>query len=178
MHEGRVKTLNTALKHLAQLSAIDLKRAVDTKRHHPLWNEEVHIEEELINLDESFAAYRAAEDTLQEYPKMRGHILREQRTILLHCVGLIARMTKGENLPREYNDVDTTYAFTRLTRLIISEMLRVGRPMDKEMLEALKPFLSLRQRLSLREWGSFSPRLHLRLAFHRFAAMYGLIRQS
>lgn len=170
--------MNTALKHLARLSAIDIKRAIVTKRRHPLWNEEVHIEEELINLDESLATYRAAEDTLQHYPKMRGHIVREQRVILHHCVGLIARMVKGESLPREYTDVDTTYAFTRLTRLVIAEMLRVGRPMDKEMLDALKPFLSMRQRLALREWGSISLRLYVQLAYRRLLTTYSLIRQS
>lgn len=167
-----------ALVKLAQLSAVDMKRATASSRRHPLWDEEIHIEEELINLDESLTTHRVAEDTLREYPSMYKHLLKEQRAILNHCVGLIARMIKGDNLPRSYSEADTTYALTRLTRLIVAEALRVGRQIDEEVLEALKPFLSLQQRLQLREWGSFSPRIYAQLFYRRLMERVSLVRQS
>ncbi len=170
--------MKNALKKLAELSAVDLQRAVRTTRNHPLWNEEIHIEEELINLDETLATARVAQDTLQEYPHMRRHLLREQRAILVHSVGLVARMIKGEQLPRTYTEADTMYALTRLTRLLVDEAVRVGRKIDQDVIDTLKPFLSLRQRKQLGEWGSFSPRLYAQLAHRRLTSAYTMIRQN
>lgn len=170
--------MKLALKKLAKLSAVDMKRATGTKRHHPLWNEEIHIEEELINLDESLATHRVAQETLKKYPSIHSHLLREQRDILNHCIGLVARMLKGDKLPREYSEADVTYALTRLTRLVVAEALRVGKEIDRDVLEVLKPFLSLRQRVELREWGSFRPKLYVQLAYHRLWSTYSLIRST
>jgi hypothetical protein len=163
--------LKVELKAVAQLANMDLKTAAATTRKHPLWEEEIHIEEELINLQEAFETHAAADESLTQYPQMRRYLVREQRNILKHCIGLIARMQKGRRLPREYDEKDTEYALTKLIRLLVAEAVRVDRKIDDEILEILKPFLSLRQRLHFKEWKSLSPRLYARLVWYRVGSM-------
>lgn len=169
---GELKALKVELKAVAQLADLDMKTALVSTRRHPLWEEEIHIEEELINLQEAFETHAAADESLTQYPKLRRHLVREQRTILRHCVGLIARMQKKQRLPREYDEQDLTYAITKLTRLLITEAMRVDKKIDEEIIEILRPFLSLKQRLQLRQWKSFSPRLYTQLFFYRVSSVW------
>lgn len=164
--------MTTELKAVAQFANTDLETAVASTRTHPLWEEEIHIEEELINLQEAFETHAAADQSLARYPQMRRYLLREQRNILRHCIGLIARMQKGRRLPRQYDQQDTEYALTKLIRLLVGEALRVNKQIDDEILEILSPFLTLRQRLQLGEWKSFSLRLHLQMFTYRVAALW------
>lgn len=164
--------MTSALKAAAKLANVDLQTATTTVRHNPILGEEIHIEEELINLEESLATNRAAEDSLKSYPKMHHHIVREQRLMLKHCFGQAARMLQGRRLPRKYTKKDTEYAVSKLIQILIGEAIRLGKQIDREVLETVKPFLTMRQRYELGEWDSISPRLYLQLARHKISNMW------
>jgi hypothetical protein len=159
--------LKQALRAIADLTRVNVREATHFTRMHPLWGEEIYIEEELINLAEAFESAASATESLRDYPKMRLPIIKEQRAILTHCVGMIARMTKGKQLPREYTDQDVQLAVTKLVRLIVGEAMRVGKKIDDEILKSIKPYLSFSQRMHLHQWSEFSPRLELQLLKQR-----------
>jgi hypothetical protein len=163
--------LKQALHAIADLTRVNVKDATKFTRKHPLWGEEIHIEEELINLEEAFASAASATASLREYPKMRAPMIKEQRAIIVHCVGMIARMTKGTQLPREYSQQDVQLAITKLVRLIVQEAIRVGKKIDDVILEAIKPYLSFGQRMALHQWSEFSPRLELKLLKQRLVSL-------
>jgi len=152
--------LNQALHAVAKLANINLGQAEKVVREHPILGEEIHIDEELINLEESLASNRAANHSLKEYPKLYRHIVREQRQMLKHCFGQLTRMMQGRRLPRKYSDKDTEYALGKLIQILIGEALRIGKPIDSETLNVVKPFLTLRQRKELGEWESFSAKTY------------------
>jgi hypothetical protein len=145
--------LKQALSALADLVRVNIKDATKITRQHGLWEEEIHIEEELINLEEAFATNIAAQQSLRDYPAMRLNLIREQRAILTHCIGLLARMAHGAHMPRAYDQRDLHDSMKRLTRLIINEALRVRKSVNKEILAALQPYMTRRQRLSFDELG-------------------------
>jgi hypothetical protein len=162
--------LKRVLKAVANLTQVDIKDAAVFTRKHPLWQEEIHIEEELINLEEAFATGAAAGESLRHYPQMRIPLIKEQRAVLRHCIGLIERMTTGKELPREYGEDDIKFAIVKLIRLIVNEALRVGKSIDEEVLQAIRPYLSLRQRWHLGQWAQYSPRMELEMLKRRFVA--------
>lgn len=162
--------MKQALDAIARLTHVDIKGAITFKREHPLWGEEIYIEEELINLAEAFTSTASAIESMRSYPAMRVPIIKEQRAILTHCIGMIARMTTGRRLSREYSERDVRLAVTKLVRLIVNEAMRVGKKIDNDILIAIKPYLSFRQRISLRQWSDFSPLLELELLRHRLLA--------
>lgn len=142
-----------ALKAVAKLSHIDLVAAIRTTRHNPILDSEIHIEEELINLQESLDSYYAAGDTLQKYPKIYKHVVQEKQVIMQHCIGLVVRMMHGKQLPRTYSKQDIDYAIKRLVQMVVEETYRTGRRIDADVLDIFKPFLTVRQRVAIREWG-------------------------
>ena len=142
-----------ALKAIAQLTHVDIANAVHVVRTNPLLEDEINIEEELINLQESLHGTYAAGDTLYQYPAMQQHVVAERRLILKHCIGLIARMLHGKSLPRPYNQEDTIQALRKLVQLIVEDAQRTGKRLDAEAIRMLKPFMSFRQRVAMRQWG-------------------------
>jgi hypothetical protein len=141
-----------ALRAIAKLTNIDLAAAVKAKRHNPILDSEIDIEEELINLKESLDTFHSAGETLREYPKMYAHIVRERRAIMKHCLGLAARMLHGRALPRPYSKRDADEAIARLVQLVVLETKRAGQRLDDELLDVFRPFLTVRQRVILRDW--------------------------
>jgi hypothetical protein len=123
-----------ALKSVARLAHIDLLSALKTTRISPLLESEINIDEELINLKESIESYYTAGDTLREYPHVYEHMSKEKREILKHCFGLVVRMMMGKRLPLPY---DRRHA---------------GKRMDDEMVEIFRPYLTMRQRIALRDF--------------------------
>ncbi|HSH55920.1 MAG TPA: hypothetical protein VK983_03780 [Candidatus Limnocylindrales bacterium] len=142
-----------ALKAVSRLTRIDLVSAARTKRHNPILDSEIHIEEELINLQESLDSLYAAGDTLQQYPKIKSHISQEKRQITKHCIGMIIRMMHGRALPRSYTQKDIEFALAKLVQLVVDEARRTGKRIDEDMIQVFRPFLSLRQRVEMRELG-------------------------
>lgn len=143
----------SALKAISKLTRIDLSAAVKSKRHNPILDSEIPIEEELINLREALATYHAAGDTLQEYPDMYKHVTRERRAIMKHCLGLLVRMLHGKRVPRPYSIPDIDDALRRLVQLVVYEIRREGKRIDEELLRVFRPFLTVRQRVALRDFG-------------------------
>lgn len=139
-----------ALKGVAKVTRIDIDSAVHTTRQNPLLESEIHIDEELINLKESIDTYHAAGDTLKDYPSMRKHILRERRSIMQHCIGLIVRMLYGKKLPHDYTSEDIDFAVKRLVQLVVSDARRAGQRIDHDVMDAFQPFLGVRQRIRFR----------------------------
>ncbi len=144
---------NATIRAIAKLTHIDLVSAIKSKRMSPILDSEIHIEEELINLKESLDSYYTAGETLRQYPRMYSHISREKRAILKHCIGLVVRMMHGRALPRPYSKQDVDYAVRRLVQLIVLEAQKAGRRIDDDVLAVLRPYLSVRQRLALRDFG-------------------------
>lgn len=142
-----------ALRAIARLAHIDIASAVQTTRHNPILDSEVHIEEELINLQESLDSYYAAGDTIHKYPQMYQHLAQERRQILKHCLGLIVRMMHGKRLPRPYHKEDVDYAVKRLVQLVVEEARRAGKRLDQKTVEIFRPYLTVRQRIALRDFG-------------------------
>lgn len=164
--------MKIALKAAAQLADINIRSAVTTVRHNPLFDEEIHIEEELINLEEVLATRTVAENSLTKYPKVRRHMMQERKEVLEHCVGLIIRMLQGRRLPRRYSEKDTEYAITKLVRLIVDEARRIEKEIDEDVMDIIRPFLSWRQRIALREWSAPSLRVTLQFARRKFFARW------
>jgi len=142
-----------ALKAVAGLSRIDIRTAAKTTRHNPIMDTEIHIEEELINLKETLDSYHAAGGTLRRYPKIRLHVLKERKIILQHCIGLVERMLRGGRLPYSYTTQDIDYAVRRLVQLVVDDARKTGRKIDEDIIEIFRPFMSVRQRVAMREWG-------------------------
>jgi hypothetical protein len=148
-----------ALKAVAKQTDIDIRDATKTKRHNPIMDQEIHIEEELINLQETQESYYTAGETLSEYPKIQSHMLNEHRTILQHCIGLTERMLHGRKLPYSYTTADVDHAVRRLVGLIVEDSRRKGQRIDGDVMDILKPFMSVRQRVRMGEWGTDMIRL-------------------
>lgn len=142
-----------ALKAIVRLSHVDPTTAIQMRRHNPILDSEFHIEEELINLQESLDSFYAAGETSHHYPQMYEYIAREKRQILQHCVGLIIRMIHGRNLPRPYTRSDIDASMQRLVQLIVEEARRAGKRLDEDVLRIFRPYLTVRQRLSLHDYG-------------------------
>lgn len=142
-----------ALKAVASMARIDIRTAANSTRHNPILDSEIHIDEELINLKETLDSYHAAGGTLRRYPKVRLHVLKERRTILQHCIGLVERMLNGRKLPFSYTAADIDDAVRRLVQLMVDDARATGRKLDEDIVDVLKPFMSVRQRVALREWG-------------------------
>jgi hypothetical protein len=148
-----VTAYSKVLRTVAKVAQIELVTAVKSKRHNPILDAEIHIEEELINLQESVASLAAAGDTVHRYPKMYSYIAREKRAILKHCIGLVTRMVYGKNLPRPYTRADVDHALRKLVQLIVLEAKRAGRQLDDDIMATLRPFLTVRQRVAMRDFG-------------------------
>lgn len=144
----------STLKAIAKLTHIDLMTALKTKRHNPLLDSEITIEEELINLKESMDSYYTAGDTLYDYPKIQAHMAREKRDIMSHCIGLVVRMLHGKVAPRPYGRQDVDYALRRLVQLVVEESRRAGKRLDADMLGLFRPYLTVRQRVALRDFSA------------------------
>ncbi len=140
-----------ALRAVARVAGIKISEAVRFKRYNPLFGEELHIDEELINLEEALRSYQKATETIDNYPKIRKHLLRERKAILKHCLGLVARMLYGHRLPREYQPRDINYAIRKITQLLVDDARQTGYTLTASTIEALRPFMSWRQRFAYRE---------------------------
>jgi len=140
-----------ALKAIAGLTRVNVREAVKVQRRSPVLNEEIHIEEELINLEEAVKTYRIALPTLKQYPAMRPHLQQEKRLILQHCIGLIVRMLLKKPLPRHYTTEDISRAITKLVRIIVEDIRRNGFDFDVETRRIFEPFLDLKLKLMLSE---------------------------
>jgi hypothetical protein len=138
---------------MAKLTHIDLVSAIKSKRHNPIMDREILIEEELINLQESLDSYHSAGDTIRQYPQMYAHVSQEKRAILQHCIGLVMRMMHGRKFPRAYTKQDIDDALRRLVQLVIDETRRTGKQLDAEIMDAVRPYLTVRQRVALRDFG-------------------------
>lgn len=160
--------MKRSLQAIAKAANIDLQVAVRTVRRHPLFDEEIHIEEELINLEEAIRAYHSAADSLERYPKIKRHLLSERRAILKHCIGLIARMLHGRKLPHEYTQEDIGFAMRKLVQLLVDDAKQAGWKINGEVLRTMKPYMSPRQRIEYSE-RSLNPWNYVRPAMRRLA---------
>jgi hypothetical protein len=160
-----------AVKAIARMSRIDIDAATKTVRENPILDSEIHIEEELINLKETLDSYYAAGGTLRRYPKIRLHVLRERRVILQHCIGLVERMLRGRKLPYPYTATDIDHAVRRLVQLMVEDARRTGRRIDSDIMEIFRPFMTVRQRVAMREWG-----MDLLVQASQLPKVYNLVR--
>jgi hypothetical protein len=141
-----------ALKAVARLAHIDLKSSLKAHRISPLLEREVNVDEELINLRESVETYYTAGETIREYPQMFEHAVREKRDIMKHCFGLIVRMMLGKRLPLPYDREDIDHSVRRLVQIVVDEARYAGKRLDEEMIEIFRPYLSMKQRIALRDF--------------------------
>jgi hypothetical protein len=144
-----------ALKTIAKLSHVNVREAVNAVRKNPLLGDEIHIDEELINLEEAMHSYRLATENLIHYPTIKAHLHREKRDILKHCFGLIIRMVYNKRLPHAYDINDTRRAIRRLVQLVVEDMRRSKMQIDQTSVDILFPLLNVRQRL---QYGNMSVR--------------------
>lgn len=153
IHNMNKPALKSTLWAIARHARIDPVIAVKSRRHNPILDSEIHIEEELINLKESIESVTAAGDTLQQYPKVYAHISREKRAILKHCIGLTVRMLHGRALPQPYSRQDAEFAVRKLVQLIVFEARAQGKKLDDEIMARFRPYLTVRQRVAMRDFG-------------------------
>lgn len=142
-----------ALRAIARMTRIDITTAAKAVRHNPILDSEINIDEELINLKESLDTYHVAGDTLKQYPAMRAHFIRERYAIMQHCIGLVERMLRGRRLSFAYEAADIDHAIRRMIYLLVDDARRAGRRIDRDVMEVFLPFMSLRQRVAMREFG-------------------------
>lgn len=141
-----------ALKAIAKFSRIDINAAAQTTRRNPILDSEINIDEELINLKESLDSYYVAGDTLRSYPTIRQHFLHERQAILQHCIGLVERMLRGRRMQYAYTAADIDHAIRRLIHLLVEDARRTGRRIDTDIMDIFVPFMSIRQRVAMRQW--------------------------
>lgn len=153
LREGSLKLWNRrALKMIARLAHVDLMSATHVRRISPLMEREIGVDEELVNLRESVESYYTAGDTIREYPQMYEHALKEKREITRHCFGLVTRMMLGRKLPLPYGGEDIDMAVRRLVQIVVDEARYTGKRLDAEMIEIFRPYLSMKQRVALRDF--------------------------
>lgn len=140
--------MKLALQAAAKVADITMAEAARTVRKHPLLEEEIHISEELINLEESLQTHGVGSEVLKSYPKLQRHIQAEQKQIIKHSIGLIDRMLHQRRLPRHYTRHDTEYSLKKLIRLIVAEAQLVNKEIDDDVMKLLRPFLTRRQRFA------------------------------
>jgi hypothetical protein len=80
-------------------------------------------------------------------------MLQERQTILQHCIGLTERMLRGRKLPYSYTASDIDHAVRRLVHLVVEDCRRTGKRIDDDIMEILRPFMTVRQRARMGEWG-------------------------
>src|SRR5437764_552552 len=116
--EGIISAMNNkVLKAIARLTAIDPVAAIKSKRHNPILDSEINIDEELLNLKESLDSFYDAGESLKQYPKVHAYLAREKRAITKHCLGLLIRMAHGRALPRQYTRQEMETALRRFVQL-------------------------------------------------------------
>jgi hypothetical protein len=164
--------LKVALRAAARITGINLKAAESAQRHNPLLGEEVMINQELINLKESYGMSRASQDTILRFPSMYQNLMQDQGEATLHSIGLIGRMIHGQRLPQTYSKRDTLVALTTLVRLVVGEAVRCGKRLDDEIIEVVRPYLTLRQRKALKQRIAFDMNLQFELTAHRFQSIW------
>lgn len=142
-----------ALKAIARFARVDINSAAQVVRSNPILDSEINIDEELINLKESLDSYHVAGDTLRKYPKMRMHFLQERQAILQHCIGLVERMLRGRRMQFAYTSGDIDHAIRRLIHLLVEDARRTGRRIDTDIMDVFLPFMTVRQRVAMRQWG-------------------------
>lgn len=145
-----------AVKAVAKLAHVNVQEATTVVRKNPVLGDEIHIEEELINLEESIKTYYLAAKTLENYPDIKKHVISEKRMILKHCIGLVVRMMQGRAAPRPYTSEDINRAVRQLVRLVVKDAQRANIRIDDEIVEVVQPLLNLRQRYALTDkpWDS------------------------
>jgi hypothetical protein len=154
-----------ALEAIAKITDIDIEQAAAMCRRHPLFDEEIHIEEELINLEEAVKAYTVAIESkaLKHYPHLRRHLLVDCRLTLVHTIGLVVRMLRKQDLPRKYSEDDIKFAIHKIVRLVIADARRTNRRLNDEIINATRPFMSLKQQLIFRQEHSLNPLGYIRI---------------
>lgn len=136
-----------AVKAIADIYKIQISDAAVFLRNNPLFGNEIHIDEELINLEEMIRTYWQSDLAFKKkYPALHRHLATERYESLKHTIGLIVRMIGGKPLPFEYSKSDCDYALRRLARLTVFELQATGIKVDKRLLQKFQPFLSVRQR--------------------------------
>jgi hypothetical protein len=148
MRGCREVPLRVEAKALARLANINIDKATQYVRRNPLFGDEIHIDDELVNLQEGLHHYFMAAHTLKQFPSLDKHTNDELRAILVHCVGLIGRMATGKPLPRSYTKDDTKQAIKELCRTLVSTVMRTGhvRHVDQEVIDILRPYMTITQR--------------------------------
>lgn len=132
---------------IARVVRVDLNESLKVERLQPLFKEEIHIEEELINLEEAIKTYHIALPTLMKYPDMHRHQIKERRQIMTHCIGLVFRMLQKRKLPRNYTAKDTNFAVQKMVNLIVTDAHKVGYQIEDQSLEDMKPHMNLKSKL-------------------------------
>ena len=106
---------------------------------------EITLEEELINLKESYDTLRVARESLERYPEMMFHMEQERRVILKHCIGLLYRKSQE----RHSSEDELTEGIKGLVRLIIQEMKYTGKRVNYEIINKLRPYMPWHRRILL-----------------------------
>jgi len=158
--------MESALKAVARVVSVDINQAMKFSRRQPLFNEEIHIEEELINLEEAIKSFHIAYPTLKKYPHMRRNAIRERRQIITHRIGMAARMLRGRPLPRDYTERDTEFVIHKLVNLVVGDAQAVGYRIDDYSFEKMKPHLSFRLKFATGSL-SLNPSPYLRSAMQK-----------
>ena len=164
-NKGVIK-VKIEIRALSRIVGIDVDDAEKTIRKNPLFGDEIHINEELINLDESLKHYLAAAPTLKKYPKLEKHLKQELKSILTHCLGLIVRMSRRRSVPFSYDEDTVKWSVTRLCRTIVDGAIyaRKARRLDRDAVEVLYPLLSVKQRAYFGGGSAFGPLSYVRAA--------------
>jgi hypothetical protein len=146
---GRFKVkLQHEVITLARLTGVDIEKAAQVVRKHPVYGDEIHIDEELINLHETAEHYLQTLGSLKSYPTMEIHLKKELQAMTFHCLGMLWRMIKGQKLPLEYDERDLKYGVRELTRALIEIVQKTGKSklVDAKAYTTLYPFMTLKQR--------------------------------
>ncbi len=147
--------MGIALKAVADIYNIKISEASQYLRKNPLLGHEIHIDEELANLEEAVFNYWSAEKSFkQKYPKLHQHLASERSAALNHSIGLIMRMIKGQKLPFPYTQADATFALRKLTGVAMYEVQAAGHTLDEKTLRKIRPLMNWRQRLALKSDGT------------------------
>jgi hypothetical protein len=149
----RGQTLKPALRAVSKVTDIKLAQAAKSNRRNPLLGSEIHIREELINLQEAIETYHLAAGSLHRYPKLYKQIAKEKREILTHCIGLATRMLRKQHLPYTYSRKDTVLSIRKLITLVIDDLerSRLTHKIDSVSSRTMLPYMTVRQFLKYRK---------------------------
>ncbi len=146
VREGSV--IKQVIETLIKLAGLEAGKIDGIIRRHPLFGNEIHIDEELSNLTDSLDLYLRNQKSMKEYPAISKHTRSELQASLNHCLSILWRMAHGEKLGYAYNEKYLRNIIKEVTRVMVEavQLTNNHKLISGDAYKLLYPLMTLNQR--------------------------------